>query len=110
MRSQIANTMFDFIGALETITSEEQAFAELRKVADSFGFNSFAISGIPEPHERIDPYVLLNGWPEEWASRYMARQYFAIDPVIQRTILSDNAFVWSDALSEMYQSPGPGNL
>jgi len=101
MRSQIANTMFDFIGSLDRITSEEEAFAELRKVADLFGFSSFAISGIPEPHERIDPYVLLNGWPEEWANRYMAKQYFTIDPVIQRTILSDSAFVWSDALKEM---------
>lgn len=101
MRTQIANTMFDFIEALERITSEEQAFAELRKVSEFFGFSSFAISGIPEPHERIDPYVLLNGWPEEWAARYMANQYFAIDPVIQRTILSDNAFVWSEALKDM---------
>lgn len=101
MRTQIANTMFDFIEALERITSEEQAFAELRKVADFFGFSAFAISGIPEPHERIDPYVLLNGWPEEWATRYMANQYFTVDPVIQRTILSDNAFVWSEALKLM---------
>lgn len=101
MRTQIANTMFDFIQSLERITSEEQAFAELRKVSEAFGFSSFAISGIPEPHERIDPYVLLNGWPEEWASRYMANQYFNIDPVIQRTILSDSAFVWSDALRDM---------
>ena len=101
MRSQIANTMFDFIVALDRITSEEQAFAELRKVADVFGLGSFAISGIPEPHERLEPYVLLNGWPEEWAARYMAKQYFTVDPVIQRTILSDNAFVWSDALQQM---------
>jgi LuxR family quorum sensing-dependent transcriptional regulator len=100
MRTQIANTMFDFIEALERISTEEQAFEELRKVADFFGFPSFAISGIPEPHERIDPYVLLNGWPEEWATRYMANQYFTIDPVIQRTLLSDTAFVWSDALKQ----------
>jgi LuxR family transcriptional regulator, quorum-sensing system regulator BjaR1 len=101
MRTQIANTMFDFIQSLEQITSEEEAFSELRKVSESFGFSSFAISGIPEPHERIDPYVLLNGWPEEWAARYMANQYFTIDPVIQRTILSDSAFVWADALKQM---------
>jgi LuxR family quorum sensing-dependent transcriptional regulator len=101
MRTQIANIMFDFIEALERITTEDEAFAELRKVAHYFGFSSFAVSGIPEPHERIEPYVLLNGWPEEWAARYLANQYFTIDPVIQRTILSDSAFVWSDALKLM---------
>ncbi|MBL0371356.1 LuxR family transcriptional regulator [Rhizobium sp. KVB221] len=101
MRSAIANMMFDFIQTLEEIGSEDQAFAELRKVTDFFGLDSFAISGIPEPNEKMDPYVLLNGWPEEWANRYLQNQYFRIDPVIQRTLLSDNAFVWSDALQNM---------
>jgi LuxR family quorum sensing-dependent transcriptional regulator len=101
MRSAIANVMFDFIASLEHITSEEQAFAELRKICEFFGMNSFAISGIPEPHERMDPYVLMDGWPEEWSQRYLEKQYVRIDPVIQRTLLSDNAFVWGDALKEM---------
>jgi LuxR family quorum sensing-dependent transcriptional regulator len=98
MRTHIANMMFDVIAILEKITTEDDAFAEVRKVADFFGLNSFAISGIPEAHEKMDPYVLLNGWPEEWAARYLDNQYFRIDPVIQRTLLSDNAFVWSQAL------------
>jgi len=101
MRTHIANMMFDVIAILEKITTEDDAFAEVRKVADFFGLNSFAISGIPEAHEKMDPYVLLNGWPEEWAARYLDNQYFRIDPVIQRTLLSDNAFVWSDALAHM---------
>jgi len=101
MRSIIANTMFDFIEKLERITSEEQAYQELAKVSGFFGMDSFAISGIPEPNEKMDPYVLLNGWPDEWANRYLQNQYFRIDPVIQRTLLSDNAFVWSDALKHM---------
>lgn len=101
MRSAIANMMFDFIETLEGITSEEQAFSELNKVTDFFGLNSFAISGIPEPHETIDPYVLMNGWPEEWSQRYMDNNYVRIDPVIQRTLLSDNAFVWSDELKKI---------
>ncbi|MFM2281548.1 MAG: hypothetical protein RLZZ444_3779 [Pseudomonadota bacterium] len=101
MRSAIANVMFDFIASLDKMSREEEAYAELQKVADFFGFRSFAISGIPEAHERMDPYVLMNGWPEEWAQRYLDNQYVKIDPVIQRTLLSDNAFVWSDAMGEM---------
>jgi LuxR family quorum sensing-dependent transcriptional regulator len=91
MRSLIANRMFDFIETLERITSEAEAFQELAKVSGSFGMTSFAISGIPEANEKMDPYVLLNGWPDEWASRYLENQYFRID----------NAFVWSDALAHM---------
>jgi len=101
MRSAIANVMFDFVETLEGISSEEEAFAELAKVTDFFGLKSFAISGIPEPHEKIDPYILLNGWPDEWSQRYMDKHYVRIDPVIQRTLLSDSAFVWSDALNKI---------
>jgi LuxR family quorum sensing-dependent transcriptional regulator len=101
MRSAIANMMFDFIQTIEGISSEEQAFAELTKVTDFFGLDSFAISGIPEPHENIDPYILVNGWPDEWAQRYMENHYVRVDPVIQRTLLSDNAFVWSDELQKV---------
>jgi LuxR family quorum sensing-dependent transcriptional regulator len=101
MRSAIANMMFDYVETLEGIASEDEAFAHLSKVANFFGLSSFAISGIPEPHEKIDPYILLNGWPEEWSRRYMEKGYVRIDPVIQRTLLSDNAFVWSDELKRI---------
>jgi|EndMetStandDraft_4_1072995.scaffolds.fasta_scaffold97833_1 LuxR family quorum sensing-dependent transcriptional regulator len=101
MRSAIANMMFDFLQTLERINTEDEAFAELTKVTDFFGLTSFAISGIPEPHERIEPYVLVNGWPDEWAKRYIENNYVRVDPVIQRTLLSDNAFVWSDELKKV---------
>jgi LuxR family quorum sensing-dependent transcriptional regulator len=101
MRSAIANVMFDFVEALEAITSEDEAFAQLNKVTDFFGMKSFAISGIPESHEKIDPYILMNGWPSAWAERYMNRHYVRVDPVIQRTQLSDNAFVWSEELGKV---------
>ncbi len=101
MRSAIANVMFDFVQALEGITSENEAFEQLTKVTDFFGLNSFAISGIPEPHEKIEPYVLMNGWPAEWSQRYMDKGYVRVDPVIQRTLLSDNAFTWSDELQKI---------
>ena len=43
----------------------------------------------------------MNGWPQEWAERYLENNYVRIDPVIQRTLLSDNAFVWSDELQKV---------
>lgn len=101
MRSAIANVMFDFVETLEGIASEQEAFAHLSKVTKFFGLNSFAVSGIPEPHEKIDPYILVDGWPDEWSQRYLERAYVRIDPVIQRTLLSDNAFVWSEELQKI---------
>lgn len=101
MRSAIANLMFDSVETLENVTSEDEAFAHLDKISRFFGLNSFAISGIPEAHEKIEPYILLNGWPEEWSRRYMEKSYVRLDPVIQRTLLSDNAFVWSDELKKV---------
>ena len=101
MRSAIANLMFDFVETLEGIASEREAFDQLSKVTNFFGLSSFAVSGIPEPHEKIDPYILMDGWPEEWSHRYLEKGYVRIDPVIQRTLLSDNAFVWSEELRKI---------
>jgi hypothetical protein len=29
-----------------------------------FGYTSFLITGVPEPPQKLEPYILLNGWPK----------------------------------------------
>lgn len=93
-----ANAMFDFLTETKGAKSKEDILKPLDRVARFFGFDCFAISGIPLPHERIDPYFLLNAWPAEWFERYVEQNYVHVDPVIYRTKMQDNAFVWSEAL------------
>jgi LuxR family quorum sensing-dependent transcriptional regulator len=93
-----ANAMFDFLTDTKGARTKEEILKPLGRAARFFGFDCFAISGIPLPHERIDPYFLLNAWPTEWFERYVEENYVHVDPVIYRTKMQDDAFVWSEAL------------
>ncbi|MDQ0421052.1 hypothetical protein GVN24_03590 [Rhizobium sp. CRIBSB] len=98
-RRATANAMFDFITESSHARDNEEVLASLGKAAMVFGMDCYAISGIPLPNERIDPYFMLNAWPEGWFERYVRENYVHVDPVIHRTKMSDEAFVWSEALS-----------
>lgn len=97
-RQANANVMFDFITSSRGAKTADEVMSELGKAARHFGFSSFAVSGLPAPGERLDPYFLLNGWPDGWFERYVEQNYVHVDPVIQHTRASDDAFVWSEVL------------
>jgi LuxR family quorum sensing-dependent transcriptional regulator len=99
-RQATANAMFDFITDSSRARDNEEVLACLGKVARAFGMDCFAVSGIPLPGERIDPYFMLNAWPEGWFERYVEENYVHVDPVIYRTKMSNEAFVWSEALAD----------
>ncbi|MBP2444077.1 helix-turn-helix transcriptional regulator [Rhizobium leguminosarum] len=98
MRQAIANAMFDFISKVGDAQTEAAVLSALEVTAHEFGLERFAISGIPLAHERIDPYFMLNRWPEAWFQRYTFENYVHIDPVIALTRTTDDAFVWSEAI------------
>jgi LuxR family quorum sensing-dependent transcriptional regulator len=107
MRQAIANVMFDFIGKALNAQDDAQILTALGSAAEYFGMERFAISGLPLPHERIDPYLMLNGWPPEWFERYVAQNYVHVDPVIYRTKMTDDAFVWSEVVDNRRLSRMP---
>ena len=95
-----ANIMFDFMSDTALAKNKEDILTSLDKTARHFGFSCFAMSGIPLPTERIDPYFLLNAWPYEWFERYSTANYVHADPVIHLSKMQDRAFVWSEALRD----------
>jgi LuxR family quorum sensing-dependent transcriptional regulator len=99
-RQATANAMFDFITESSQARNNDAVLASLDKAARAFGMDCYAISGIPLPNERIDPYFMLNAWPDGWFERYVQQNYVHVDPVIYRTKMSNEAFVWSEALAD----------
>ncbi|MDL2410823.1 LuxR family transcriptional regulator [Rhizobium calliandrae] len=93
-----ARIMFEFLSETATAKSKEEILGSLDRSARYFGFDCFAISGIPLATERIDSYFMLNGWPLEWFEHYLSKNYVHADPVIQLCKMQDGAFVWSEAL------------
>lgn len=99
-RQTTANAMFDFISMCGQANSKAEVLDGLEVAAKAFGMDCYAIAGIPLPNERLDPYMMLNAWPNEWFERYVSQNYVHVDPVIHRTRMSDEAFVWSEALRD----------
>ncbi len=93
------NILTDFVTKAMQATTKEEIMLLLDGVARDYGMDTFAISGLPLPGERIEPYVLLNAWSEGWIARYGEKNYVQVDPVIYQTRISNDAFVWSETLT-----------
>lgn len=88
---------FDCVERLSRQSTLQDISDELRRAGDAFGFSTFCISGLPDPGERLDPYVLLSGWPEGWMKRYAEEGYVHADPVIRRVRQTTMPFAWHEA-------------
>ncbi|WP_210482829.1 LuxR family transcriptional regulator [Microvirga antarctica] len=69
-----------------------------------FGFSSFLISNLPPQLQRIDPHILIDGWPPEWYERYNAKHYYGVDPVALRCFQTIAPFAWDELPPEMVKS------
>lgn len=92
-----ARMAFDLVDEFDRLTSVNEVMGRLSGVLNGFGYTSFLITGVPEPPLRLEPYILLNGWPVEWANHYMASEYYRDDPVAAHCRRSINPFEWSEA-------------
>ncbi|MEX6505809.1 LuxR family transcriptional regulator [Jiella sp. M17.18] len=105
MSNNPAEEMFRFVESVQHLEDRGAISDQLLRSARSFGLMNFGISGLPDKGEKIDPYVLLCGWPEEWFARYAERGYVHADPVIARTRETDTPFTWSEAIGQRALTP-----
>lgn len=87
----------DIVDRLSSARDVDGVVSELRRAGFLYGFDGFCISGIPLPGEKVDPYLLLAGWPEGWLEHYGAEDFIHVDPVVRHVKRSTMPFCWSDA-------------
>ncbi|UYN99277.1 MAG: autoinducer binding domain-containing protein [Devosia sp.] len=63
----------------------------------SYGFEKFIISGLPDRGQDVRPFVLLSGWNAEWFDRYTGLGYVHLDPVARHCFSTALPFEWADA-------------
>jgi LuxR family quorum sensing-dependent transcriptional regulator len=97
MRARIQDYAFEKIEEINAAQDIAAVVGVLDGAGSMFGYDNFSISGLPQPGEKIDPYIMACRWPGEWAERYVARNYVSIDPVIALTLRSLNPFTWNEA-------------
>ena len=86
------------LNTLLKLTSENELFDEIARIAKSLGFEycSYSIY-IPVPVLR-PTFARFSNYPEAWREIYKNRHYEDIDPAIQHGLKSTLPVIWSDEL------------
>jgi LuxR family quorum sensing-dependent transcriptional regulator len=96
---------FDLIDDLDRLTEVDRVMSRVSATLANFGYTSFLITGVPEPPQRLEPYILLNGWPKGWTEHYTRSNYYPVDPVAAWCRRTVNPFEWSQAPFDAARSP-----
>jgi len=100
-----AKVAFDLIDDLDRLTEIDGVMSRVSATLAGFGYTSFLITGVPEPPQRLEPYILLNEWPKGWTEHYTRSNYYADDPVAAWCRRTVNPFEWSQAPFDAARSP-----
>jgi LuxR family transcriptional regulator, quorum-sensing system regulator BjaR1 len=96
-QANYAQLAFELIDGLDSLDSVEQVMGHFSAFLATFGYTSFLITGVPEPPQPLEPYILLNGWPGGWTDHYAKSNYYRDDPVAAWCRQTTNPFEWSEA-------------
>ncbi len=93
--SEVTDT-FAVIDELGRSKDPETIFARLAEYLGRYGFTSFLVSGLPSQRERLEPHILLNGWPTGWFERYTAANHYQHDPCVRHCFSTIEPFAWNE--------------
>jgi len=94
---------FRAIADFERLSTPEAVIGRLSEYLGRYGFTSFLVTGLPVQRERLEPYILLNNWPDGWYERYTQAGHYRHDPCVRQCFGTIEPFVWSDLPPEMTQ-------
>ena len=104
--ADVRHTAFDCIDRLNTLQTVDALLDELRIAGGNFGFDNFAISGIPLPGEDLGPYLMMRDCSDEWITRYAVNNYVHVDPVIRHLQQTAMPFTWDEVPTNLFDEPG----
>lgn len=96
---------FEFIEHLDHLTSAQDIMDAMEASFSRFGFETFVMTGLPHPDQRIESLVLLKKWPIGWYQRYTRNGYDRYDPVLRLCRQTVQPFEWSEARYDPETNP-----
>jgi LuxR family transcriptional regulator, quorum-sensing system regulator BjaR1 len=102
---KISRAAFDFVDAIERVTDPRTVIDLFDRELKSYGFHAWLITGLPNHGERIDPLMMLNGWPKGWTETYTRLNLVQNDPVVAHCFRSTAPFEWRDAPYDPLTNP-----
>ncbi|KGD99580.1 MULTISPECIES: LuxR family transcriptional regulator [Rhizobium/Agrobacterium group] len=102
---KLAYLMLQFSEACISTRTVAEVCELVERIVVSLGVERFALAGLPLPHESLESYFHLNGWPPAWFERYLRKNYFRDDPVVNLVRRADRAIVWSETIDNQALPP-----
>jgi LuxR family transcriptional regulator, quorum-sensing system regulator BjaR1 len=103
--AEISRAAFDFVDAIEHAINARAVVERFDRELKRYGFHAWLITGLPNPGERIDPLMMLNGWPRGWTETYTGLNLVHNDPVVAHCFRSTAPFDWHDAPYDPLSNP-----
>jgi LuxR family quorum sensing-dependent transcriptional regulator len=104
-KNNISRAAFDFIDEIERMSDRQSVMARFNQELSRYGFHAWLITGLPNPGDRIDPLMMLNGWPGGWTELYTKLDFVQNDPVVAHCFRSTVPFEWVDAPYDPLANP-----
>ena len=104
-RFNISRAAFDFVDDIERMSDRHQVMDRFTRELSQHGFHAWLITGLPNPGNRIDPLMMLNGWPAGWSELYTERDFFRHDPVAAHCYRSTVPFEWHEVPYDPQTNP-----
>jgi LuxR family transcriptional regulator, quorum-sensing system regulator BjaR1 len=101
----ISRAAFDFVDEIERVSDPRLVMGRFDRELVRYGFHAWLITGLPNPGGRIDPLMMLNGWPSGWTDTYTKLNLVENDPVVAHCFRSTSPFEWSDAPYDPVTNP-----
>ena len=96
---------FQAMDELERLSDPVAIVDRLARHLSRYGFEAFLVTGLPVQRERLEPYILLNGWPERWYARYMQANHYRNDPCVRNCFASIEPFGWDELPAPLLADP-----
>lgn len=101
----IGRAAFEFVDDIERMTDRRLVMDRFGRELSQYGFHAWLITGLPNPGNRIDPLMMLNGWPKGWTELYTKQDLVQNDPVVAHCFRSTAPFDWADAPYDSLTNP-----
>jgi LuxR family transcriptional regulator, quorum-sensing system regulator BjaR1 len=101
----ISRAAFDFVDEIEKVSDQHLVMDRFDRELARYGFHAWLITGLPNPGDRIDSLMMLNGWPQGWTDLYTQQNLVQNDPVVAHCFRSTAPFEWIDAPYDSLTNP-----
>lgn len=103
--TELGRAAFDFVDEIESMTDKKSVIDRFDRELKKFGLHAWLITGLPNPGDRIDPLMMLNGWPDGWTELYTRLNLIQHDPIAAHCFLSTAPFDWTEVSQEACAHP-----